>query len=591
LSVTVNLPDLTIIKEVSADNVTWSNTSVTVGVGDTVYYQITVDNTGSVDLTNVVVTDNQCTLSAPTGDTGNDNILGTAETWVYTCSVTAALGTHTNTASIVTTELPTPRTDGASYSGVSADLSLTKTVDNSSPHVGDNVIFTITVTNNGPSNATGVVVGDLLPAGLTYVSDNGGAAYNDSTGNWTIGNLNNGVSVSLKITATVVQAGSITNTAEVTDSDQADPNSTPGNNDPAENDQASVIIGSIFDPPSAIKTFNASGLPELEFRMVWINSGNAFSINVQVVDQIPTGTVYVPGSLTCVPQGVSSNAAVASSPLSLAAIPSSFCGYDAALDRIQWQGNMGPDNGHLTEAAANNEVVITFRVTVNSGVNQVQNQGFSRTDVDADTNFDEETILGTSLVGSNRVVWNRNIPATPGPDDLPGRLPATGFAPNVVTTLPEQPVEKMYTATDVWMEIPSLGVNTSIVGVPLVNGDWNISWLDKQAGWLNGTAFPGWKGNSVLTGHVYLSNGKPGPFVELGKLKWGDRIIVHADGSVYTYEVRENRTVSPTDTSILKHEENSWLTLITCKSYKETTNTYANRIAVRAVLVNAQTEK
>ena len=268
--------------------------------------------------------------------------------------------------------------------------------------MGDNIVFTITVANSGPSNATGVVVRDLLPVGLVYMSDNGGGAYTNATGTWTIGNLNSGASTSLQITAQVVQAGSITNTAQVMLSDQTDPNSTPGNNDPTEDDQASVTMGGIFDPPSAIKTFNAAGLPELEFRMVWINSGNAFAIDVQVVDQIPTGTVYVPGSLTCDPRGSSTNAAVATSPLSLAAVPSSFCGYDSVANRIQWQGNMGPDNTHLTEATAVNEVVITFRVTVDNAVNQVRNQGFSRTDVDADANFDEETVLGSSLVSSNR---------------------------------------------------------------------------------------------------------------------------------------------------------------------------------------------
>ena len=35
-----------------------------------------------------------------------------------------------------------------------ADLSVTKIVDDASPVVGDNVTFTITVRNDGPSNAT-----------------------------------------------------------------------------------------------------------------------------------------------------------------------------------------------------------------------------------------------------------------------------------------------------------------------------------------------------------------------------------------------------------------------------------------------------
>ena len=57
---------------------------------------------------------------------------------------------------------------------------------------GQNVTFTINVNNNGPNNATGVVVTDLLPPGLAYVSDDGGGAYVPATGQWTVGAVNNG---------------------------------------------------------------------------------------------------------------------------------------------------------------------------------------------------------------------------------------------------------------------------------------------------------------------------------------------------------------------------------------------------------------
>lgn len=180
---------------------------------------------------------------------------------------------------------------------------------------------------------------------------------------------------------------------------------------------------------------------------------------------------------------------------------------------------------------------------------------------------------------------------TPSAALLPGFIPVTGFAPDAVTILPEQPAEKAYATTDIWLEIPRLGERMPIVGVPIVNEEWDVSWLWREAGWLNGTAFPGWKGNSALTAHVYLPNGTPGPFADLGSLQWGDRINVHAYGFVYIYEVRSNRTVSPYNRLVFKHEEESWLTLITCKDYDASTNTYARRIAVRAVLVGIQPEQ
>ena len=168
-------------------------------------------------------------------------------------------------------------------------------------------------------------------------------------------------------------------------------------------------------------------------------------------------------------------------------------------------------------------------------------------------------------------------------------LPETGFAPNKVTDLSTVPLET-YLQTSLTLEISSLGVDIPIVGVPQRNGEWNVSWLGRQAGWLEGSAFPSWNGNSVLTSHVYLSNGSPGPFVNLHTLKYGDRVIIHAFGQKYIFEVRTNAVVEPDDNSVLKHEERPWLTLVTCKDYDEKTNAYRKRVVVRAVLISVTAE-
>lgn len=109
----------------------------------------------------------------------------------------------------------------------SADLSLAKTVDNPTPDIGNNVVFTITVSNAGPSTATGVVVADQLPSGFTYVTDSSGGAYNPATGAWSVGTLAVGASFALGIEATVNDTGNYTNLAEVT-ANESDPNT--GNN-------------------------------------------------------------------------------------------------------------------------------------------------------------------------------------------------------------------------------------------------------------------------------------------------------------------------------------------------------------------------
>ena len=43
-------------------------------------------------------------------------------------------------------------------------------MSNATPNVGDQITFTVTLTNQRPDAATGVQVTDLLPAGLTFVS-------------------------------------------------------------------------------------------------------------------------------------------------------------------------------------------------------------------------------------------------------------------------------------------------------------------------------------------------------------------------------------------------------------------------------------
>ena len=53
------------------------------------------------------------------------------------------------------------------------DLAISKVVGSPVAAEGDTVTFTITVTNNGPSQATGVTITDQIPAGLTYLSDDG----------------------------------------------------------------------------------------------------------------------------------------------------------------------------------------------------------------------------------------------------------------------------------------------------------------------------------------------------------------------------------------------------------------------------------
>lgn len=178
-----------------------------------------------------------------------------------------------------------------------ADLRLTKTVDNPNPNLGDTITFTVTVTNDGPNTATGVIVTDQLPAGLTFVSYTASqGSYNPVTGIWTVGTLTVGASATLTIQAIVSTVSAITNTAEVTASDQLDPDSTPNNNNPAEDDQATVIVAGQIADLSLQKTVDnpTPGVgSNVTFTITVRNSGPNTATNVVVQDQLPAGLSLV----------------------------------------------------------------------------------------------------------------------------------------------------------------------------------------------------------------------------------------------------------------------------------------------------------
>jgi LPXTG-site transpeptidase (sortase) family protein len=75
----------------------------------------------------------------------------------------------------------------------------------------------------------------------------------------------------------------------------------------------------------------------------------------------------------------------------------------------------------------------------------------------------------------------------------------------------------------------------------------------------------------------------------LNWLWYGDKVIIHAWGGEYVYEVRQVKQVTPQAiSSVITHEELPWVTLITCRGFDESTNTYKYRVAVKAVLVDAK---
>jgi LPXTG-site transpeptidase (sortase) family protein len=168
-------------------------------------------------------------------------------------------------------------------------------------------------------------------------------------------------------------------------------------------------------------------------------------------------------------------------------------------------------------------------------------------------------------------------------------LPSTGFPRGLVSAIGAQPSEKAYTETDLLLEIPSIDVRMPIVGVPQNEGEWDVTWLWENAGWLHGSAFPTWEGNTILTGHVWDVNNDPGPFSEIKQLHFGDQILIRAWGQIYIYEVQDSQLVFPRNVSkVFQHEKYDWVTLLTCEFYNPFNGGYFMRRMVRAVLVEIQ---
>ena len=297
--------------------------------GDTVTYTIKLTNNGRDTATGIELTDvlpspvdyvaNSAiapagTTFTPTSTTPGGPVTGgiwsvpsisptlqAGDELVLTFDVIARAGNLSfNTISITKTDTYDPiQSNNSSKTAThpqDADLAVDKIVDNSTPQVGDNVVFTVTVTNNGPNTAKDVVVNDLLPTNeLTYQSHVADAGtYVPGTGVWTVPDMPLNASYDLQITATV-EAPSSTNGPGATFTNVAtgststtDPN--PGN----ETDSAFVTpLQSDLLVAKAVSDATPNIGDTIQFAIGAVNYGPADATQVVVTDDIPVGLTYV----------------------------------------------------------------------------------------------------------------------------------------------------------------------------------------------------------------------------------------------------------------------------------------------------------
>jgi uncharacterized repeat protein (TIGR01451 family) len=129
-----------------------------------------------------------------------------------------------------------------------ADLALTKTGSPARVPTGRDVTYTVSVTNGGPDLAEGVIVTDVLPPSVSFVSataSQGSCGLSQADVKCILGNLRSGATATIEIVVTARQAGTSTNTASVT-SFASDPN--PANN----SDSVDTSVCRITSRPTSI---------------------------------------------------------------------------------------------------------------------------------------------------------------------------------------------------------------------------------------------------------------------------------------------------------------------------------------------------
>ena len=158
---------------------------------------------------------------------------------------------------------------------------------------GNDLTYTINVTNFGPATANGVVLTNTLPAGSTYGSSSGGTVALAGTNLvWSVGTLAKDATASLTVTVAASTPGTVGSTSRIR-ADQSDPYS--GNN--------SASIGATVISPSADLTIGMSGTPNpvwlgnnITYRLYITNSGPAAADQVAVTNTLPPNVTLISGN-------------------------------------------------------------------------------------------------------------------------------------------------------------------------------------------------------------------------------------------------------------------------------------------------------
>jgi len=298
--------------------------------GGSVTYIITASNAGPSNVTGATVADTlPATITSASwtavgtgGGTatasGSGNINDTVNlpaggtvTYTVTASISAAAtGSLSNTATVSSAVAdPSPANNSATDTDTivqSADLSITKTDGVTSVTAGGSVTYTITASNAGPSNVTGVTIADSLPASIsganwTGVGTGGGTGPASGSGNINDSSINlpAGGSFTFTVTAQVSAAatGTLANTATVAaPGGVTDP--VPANNSATDTDTIVQSADLAITKTDGVTSVTAGG--SLTYTITATNAGPSNITGATLADTLPASLT---GTWTAVGEG------------------------------------------------------------------------------------------------------------------------------------------------------------------------------------------------------------------------------------------------------------------------------------------------
>lgn len=168
----------------------------------------------------------------------------------------------------------------------SADVSIVKLVDNSSPNYNDLVRWTLIISNNGPDKATDIYVEDQLPKGLILINYTATKGFYDN-GAWAMCCLNNGDVETLEIICRVNKTGKILNlaTIEANEHDHDESNN-------AANESINVPLAVDLQALMEVSNKNPQFGEEVTWMIAVKNNGPDNATEVILDDILPNGLIF-----------------------------------------------------------------------------------------------------------------------------------------------------------------------------------------------------------------------------------------------------------------------------------------------------------